>query len=594
MHCIIITRKLSKNEINKIRNIAETEPCEIYSYKKHKTFQSNLLNKNVNDNVEEECLKYLNEFGHVKRGDQTLIDWLSNNQGSSYWYYLRFTLFFIHFDRMKEKNLIESINNTYNKTTVFCNNKFSDLNKTEFHTPYNKKAKLNFGTIAKFIILFTWRVFIGLIQHFTNSKNKNVIALEPYNRNKILNISNNNEHSYSYGDYYNHYLTEKAYTNDNFRFLSDFYHPDFTKKLSLNKNYFIPKYKTKTQYFEFYIFLTLLNPFNLKKVYSLNKQINKIPKPSHEDKLLNEVLKRKKLLFFMIIREEASRIYMKLNAVKSFTCHHEQSYHHQSIINGAKYNYVPTIGFQHGTVHHLHTHYMYSPKDAPYNPIPDYMFTWGEHWKNILTKHSIYNPKETFVLGQLRTDIIPYLQKKKTSNKRKKIILASQTDQIGVNNRLKMATDFLHLSKAFPDIDFLIKPHPYEKDPKSYFNNIAKEIGTTNYSIIFDDLYEALSEIDMLMTFHSTVASEAIYFKKPVLIYNFANNDRDNYLKHIGATFGAENYDQLKHIIKQFNNNTLNVNENIQNTFIKKFTLEITGNISQGYLDAIENIGDRK
>src|SRR5690606_38857165 len=143
------------------------------------------------------------------------------------------------------------------------------------------------------------------------------------------------------------------------------------------------------------------------------------------------------------------------------------------------------------------------------------------------------------VVGQLRTDIIPkikqWAEREKASSKYT-VLYPSQPLYVGEEKmRERLTLDFLKLTIDFPEIEFVVKPHPFEKDCKAYFENIAKRINAKNFKVINDDLYKLLALSDLVMVYNSTVGAEAVYFDKPLIVMNYSDNDFSGFIDEVVA-----------------------------------------------------------
>lgn len=598
MVSIIITRVLSFSEKEELKKQSEKGDYQIFSiaseFNKFKNEQ--IIKSNINQQVGKECLDFISDFGHSSQYGKTVNEWLEF-ENRSYWYYLRFSSYFHYLPILKEQNIISEILDEHPNSDFIIYSKYEHQFDREITWKRNNskpsKTAKKMKNLFLFCIIFITRAFIGFFQFVFIWNKKHALAIEPYVIEDIVDINDVNKRVK--GDYYNEYLSKAMLAEQDFFFVSDFYLPKLSENLVLKKNYFFNAFTAKSINFEFYFLLKLFDPFLWISTASFRSNFDKFSKANQSEGnlLMKYVISKKNLLTMMHIREKVAASFFKIKKIKTLSCHHEQSYHHLSLINGAKKIGIPTIGFQHGTIHKEHIHYMFTEKDNNYDPTPDHMITWGEHWRQVLTEHSIYDETKTISLGQIRTDIITKLSNQKININpkidlsKKTVLLASQTDQIGITRRRNIAMDFLRLSKSYSDLNFLIKPHPREADPYHYYESIAKEIGTTNFQITKDDLYLVLNVADVLITFHSTVASEAVYFKKPVLILNYENNDRDNYLKYAGAFEEIKSYEALNLAVDKISNDNYDVNEKVQDEFINYFSESINGKVSQSYINYI-------
>jgi hypothetical protein len=118
---------------------------------------------------------------------------------------------------------------------------------------------------------------------------------------------------------------------------------------------------------------------------------------------------------FFLSRYFAARNYFSGSGIKALIAGDENSPLTKSILDAAKYCGIKIIGLQHGTMHDLHPAYLYTPNDCKNRVMPDLTLTWGKYWEEFLIEKGNY-PKESVVsVGQIRTDIIPFLLKSKDS-----------------------------------------------------------------------------------------------------------------------------------------------------------------------------------
>lgn len=66
---------------------------------------------------------------------------------------------------------------------------------------------------------------------------------------------------------------------------------------------------------------------------------------------------------------------------------------------------------QHGAIHNLHPGYIYTKAEQKENIFPTKLLIWGQYWKDLLSE-SNYPIATTKIIGQLRSDVIPYLSEK--------------------------------------------------------------------------------------------------------------------------------------------------------------------------------------
>jgi CDP-glycerol glycerophosphotransferase (TagB/SpsB family) len=124
----------------------------------------------------------------------------------------------------------------------------------------------------------------------------------------------------------------------------------------------------------------------------------------------------------------------------------------------------------------------------------------------------------------------------------------------------------------------VLKPHPLEVD-LTYFDNLAGTIGCTNYKIVNDeDLYQLLAISDYVVTSFSTVGTEAVYFKKPLIIYDPLNQDVMKYVED-GVGIQAKNSSELIAILERLANRSIVIDKAVQEHFILNNAFKIDGDV---------------
>ena len=101
-------------------------------------------------------------------------------------------------------------------------------------------------------------------------------------------------------------------------------------------------------------------------------------------------------------------------------------------------------------------------------------------------------------------------------------------------------------------------------------------------------MYFLLSVCDVLITCFSTVASEAIYFYKPLIILDHLKQDLLNYYKE-GVAFQATDSNEIKEYINKILTGELTINQKAYQNFINKYAYKIDGKVSERCLNFIKN-----
>jgi hypothetical protein len=169
---------------------------------------------------------------------------------------------------------------------------------------------------------------------------------------------------------------------------------------------------------------------------------------------------------------------------------------------------IPVVELQHGTISPYHVQYNLSEKKL--KTFPDFIFLWGDNWKN----------KIRFPLDKDKLISVgyPYLEQNKivkqtTKNKTNKILFLSQWT-IGE----KLMNWALRLALKRPDIQILFKLHPREYDQaKHTYKNLGK---LKNVEIITDtpSLYDLFRQSSIQVGVYSTALIEGVMFDLPTIV----------------------------------------------------------------------------
>jgi hypothetical protein len=171
-------------------------------------------------------------------------------------------------------------------------------------------------------------------------------------------------------------------------------------------------------------------------------------------------------------------------------------------------------------------------------------------------------PKRVFIIGQPRFDLI---QKQRFNPKRLYAELGIREDKgIIVLATQPMVESYLWTEKEreksidvitkgvkdFPDKQLVIKLHPDEN--MDIYRRILNNIGDRKTIVCRDtDTYELLNACDLLITFYSTVALEAMLFNKPVITVNLSGKADIFPFAHSGAAIGVYREEEFIPAVKK-------------------------------------------
>lgn len=187
------------------------------------------------------------------------------------------------------------------------------------------------------------------------------------------------------------------------------------------------------------------------------------------------------------------------------------AYSHQSpLLLAARAHRIPVIELQHGVIHDSHPGYVFGPSFDPRHA-PDRLIVFGEHYGQLLDRHSAYFRGRWAVGGHAwlkrRAETAQSLR---GGDRDEPLVVLFGQNVIAVQQQL---CDFaLALRRACPSqVRILVKPHPAEKSPSTAYA-AATEAGVRLASRD-DDSYALLSRCRVAVSVFSTIAVEALAFR---------------------------------------------------------------------------------
>jgi len=597
MKCFIIDRILSQDEVELLSKSKDTKILYTANHLSNQVSNSNLiseLTETEKKSINYDILKDVLQISTLKYEGQPILEYL-NIGHFNVWFYHKFRLYFDIRNAWFEIEKIRKTEALFESVMVFTNNSFinafSGFSSTTDINYVASKSKLDKASLFHFMLTSAFRLIKSWLT-FASYKNHKLIVDNRGHYKKMIAASGESE------VYENSYL---GYLFDKIR----------DKKVAVLDVLTIPKFDGKVPFR--FKWKSIINLQNRKRIYEetvlfkglFNSNIRKQRKSDSSillDKLRSvskiEGLKPiHKLIFWRLIdlHKSTKLYYFKHLAYKQYFQNRsfqmvasidEYSANLKLIHDAAKSNKMESVGLQHGTMHELHPGYVYSKEEAISNPFPDKTIIWGERWKIFLQEKGNYPSASLVISGQIRTDVIPKLIHKKEAIRKaialpdKKVLLFASQPQRDPILRKQTAVDVFQAVKDSSDVLLVLKPHPLEVD-LTYFEGIAKTIGCTNYKIVNDeDLYQLLAISDYVVTSFSTVGTEAIYFEKPLIIYDPLNQDVMKYIEdRVGIQ--AKNSSELTAILERFVNGKIVIDKAVQEDFIANNAFKIDGDVCE-------------
>ncbi len=588
---IFIDRDLTFNETIQINNFVG-QGCKCYQSGDFLDIATKIeINKTFYEQKINYFLQLIIDFPHKNFLNQTFNNIYSYN-GIKIFYYHKFRLF----HNLKESFVLAEFlksNFTDKEFIIYSDKKqltdfFADTFKINIKSTIVKQNKWDkYITILKYGIFIFIRYFFSLFRNYNLKKVKHLVI---ENTKPIKLLDNNLTKKYNnvvFGYLYNKLNKHNLIFN-----VIDI--PKSHKDLKFTKYYFFePRKNVKTYYYE----KAFINNFSLKKYKNIKTKLNQVNNilttitnnkntlPEHKA-IIKYLISLNKTTAFYLIRYESVKRFFKKHKFKTFLATDENGALTKGIIDAAKQNGIKTFGMQHAGIGKYTLAYILSKKDNITDVIADYTFVWSSYYKEFLINTGNYPAHKIKIVGQPRSDIINLIKKNipETDNT---VMFASQPMK-DLNYKKKAAIDILNLAKQNPDINLIIKLHPFEYDGVEYYNSLANKMGVTNYTISNDDLYLLIAKSKLIITCFSTVGAEAAYFYKPLIIIDYNNEDLLKYIESKIA-FGVYNFNDLNKISNNILNNNLKPNKIDLDNFINKFAYKIDGKVSDRILQTIYN-----
>jgi len=228
--------------------------------------------------------------------------------------------------------------------------------------------------------------------------------------------------------------------------------------------------------------------------------------------------------------------------------------------------------------------------------IPDIYIVTGHIFKEKIEKHLPF--KRVIVTGQSRYDNFvdfrniyskeKFFKKYKINPNHKIVLWTTQCHGLSYEENIKNFKVVFKTIQNLKNTTLIIKQHPAEE--KKYTKMIKKELKDYKINAIItpkdSDTYEQLFVCDLMITRHSTTATEAIALNKPVIILNLSGEpDPVEYVKE-GVALGVYNEKDLKPTIEKLLRDDSELAKN-RKSFIEKYLYKMDGKATERVVNLI-------
>lgn len=546
----------------------------------------------IKQEVNATLIQEWNHLADVTCNGKTITDWLQID-GQSFWHYYKFKGYFTVREWRYEIQFLERYTQDFEEITFYTRHKqLSEMSWPTHVRIVHAETKKNEALPAAFSDFMRYAAGCFLKSgSLKKIKGRNLII----NKSIPQNIWNLEMEKWEKGNVYLQRVIDHPRWDG--ICISDTDIPPLKGKQFVS--HFAP---SSNSIGEAILFRSLINPFHLWRALKVAKllkaRLNAIP--------TNDFSRTEQLIFTFLKQEASSSslFALKFNAWKSALKKHqpksivlidENSPLTRCVVDAARANDIPTFALQHGSIHEQHPAYMNAAGDSNRDVFPDYTLVWGEHWKNVLTNKGNHPRDRIHVVGQQRTDVIfdllrhqEALRKKLINTDQPKILFATQPQQ-DAQMRMRAAKDVFTALRNNPEFKGILKLHPAEKGDAPFYQGIALEVGCSNYELKSDeDLYVLLAAADVVITAFSTVGTEAVYFKKPIIIWDPLHQDLLGLIK-LDLAFGVTDSESISKALHEILVNGQRKNESALDQFIREYVYQLDGKTAERICDFIES-----
>lgn len=543
--------------------------------------------------INEDIFHFIINWGDTDFPEGKIRD-LLNIDNYQLWYYQRFRVYFELRNIFYEIAMLKKLE-SLGFHTVYLHSTFH-YDRSSFISNLKiieKEDKQNTLAIKKTYLLvygfiFAWRALIGKFRLFFNRDKRHLFLNSAIEQSVVKSDGEIKKDNPILS-----YLFDELQNED--LILKEMLPPKGNQDLKSLKRYLSSSRKNVAEIPAESIFLEVILRKSLrkkyKKIYVQAKQklegLGKETSDPTQLLVLNLLWNYRSSNKYYILRFVGYQHFFESNKLKSVTATDENGPLARSVLDAAKICKLKTFGVQHGAVHNLHPNYKFNKSD--YNQMPDYTFVWGEKWKDLLITNGGYDHHKIRVTGQIRTDIIPHLKRTSRKSKKLQIVFASQP-QRDAYLREQTARDIFKAVNKLSYVSLKVKLHPVEQNDIAYYEKIAKQEGLFDLEFLNDaELYLVINQADVMITSFSTVGTEAIYFHKPLIIYDPLKQDLQSYCSE-GVGLPSVNSQDIYKLLKEMQQDAYVPNNNKYEVFIKENAYKIDGKASDRTLAYINEL----
>ncbi len=297
-----------------------------------------------------------------------------------------------------------------------------------------------------------------------------------------------------------------------------------------------------------------------------------------------------------LMRAERPRLVLLINEYGRFE---------RAVVFAARLEGVRVLALQHGVIHPGHPGYMLAQDEVseagsvrfPFCPLSDLTAVDGPYHRELLTAVSAYPPETVVVTGQPRYDLLASAKdwyereailKGLHADPTKRIVLwATQTHGLAAKENERNVRAVYGAMADLENAQLVIKLHPGEDQGAPLYR---RERGQT--PVIVDgrgDTIALLYAADVLITRHSTVATEATALDRPVVILNLSGeSDPVDYVED-GVAVGVYRREDLSVALRRLLEDDSHLAQN-RERFIARYLYRVDGKATERVVRVVDRM----
>ena len=231
-----------------------------------------------------------------------------------------------------------------------------------------------------------------------------------------------------------------------------------------------------------------------------------------------------------------------------------------ALVVAARKSGVPSVEVQHGIIPGAHSGYLHldgeiapdQTQASPFSPVPDVIAVHGESAKQSLVENGRFAPEWIRITGS------PTIQAaRRRSGDRKQIRARLGLDDssvaalfFGTARYVHPADDahiraFLQCCRTITGMKALLRPHPADHESAGRYRSYAMAAGVDAPILVADDPLDLILAADVVVTYNSTTALDAMALDRPVIDVNLSGSPEQVPFARDGAAIDARSQEDL-------------------------------------------------